>query len=80
VTSRARLRLVQPPEPATTGYVAISRAAALRMSSVAARVHAAQRAFCGGYTTPAGLALGIADARMAHAELALVLRELESGS
>jgi hypothetical protein len=79
MTPRARLRLVQPPEPATTGYVAIP-AASLRMSSVAARVHAAQRAFCGGYTTPAGLALGIADARKAYAELELVLRDLESGS
>lgn len=76
----ARLRLVQPPEPATTGYVAISRAAALRMSSVAARVHAAQRAFAGSFTRSEVMERVLANLRMAEAEIALVRRDLEAGS
>lgn len=80
MTGRPTLRLVTPPPPAPPipeGYASIPCAAALRMSSVAARVHAAQRAFLGSFTTGAMMERVKADLAMAEAEIALVRRDLE---
>jgi hypothetical protein len=78
MTSRAKLRLVQPPAPeAALAYVVISQAARLRMESAAAKVNAAQRAFLGSFTTSTVMERVKRDLVLANAEIALVRLELE---